>query len=442
MKIGLLICTYNRPQYLKLCFESLQRADLSKIFEVFIVDDCSTDKLVEKLIVDFVVNDKNRSVFYKPENLSIKDSLLYGFNRLFGLGCDTVINLDGDAIVRNDFVDRLLELHEKYPLLIKTGFNCNTLNRDGSIRHQHLYSEPGATFRQSVGGINMCFGRETYLRFVKPALIQTLTYGGNWDTWACINCKNESLPIAVTVPSVIQHLGVQSSMGHDAGGEPADTADDFKPLGLINVTLLGVADDFKGLWKAADISCQNIHFGAVKILSEGSPAQIRKLGSKIEYSKFIFNELLEHIETDYFLLIQADGFVLNWKAWTTEFLKYDYIGAVWNWYDDGMQVGNGGFSLRSKRLHEALKFVQLQNDHIIKNYEEDHNICRIHRKYLEEFHDIKFAPPLLADRFSIEGWRDDKIYHGSFGFHGWSIDFSNSNLPYVPYLIPNSRKIF
>lgn len=448
---GLLITTYNRPNYLSLCFESLLRADLSNIDRIVIVDDNSTDPEVIPLINQFSIRVQcNVGTVLKQENKSIKDSLLTGINNLLEWGCDTFINLDGDAIVRNDFVDRLLDLKQKYPALIVTGFNCNTLNRDGSIRHKHLYSEPGAIFRESVGGINMCFHRDQYLKYIKPALVQTLNYGGNWDALSCKNSMADSLPIAVTVPSVVNHIGIKSSMGHDAGGEPADVADDFKPLALLNVTLIGVSDGIgqdgiKGLIKAADISTQNIEFGAVKLLSSWyttGPDKIRNLGSRQEYSKFIFKELVNHIDTDYFILFQADGFILNWKEWTNEFFEYDYIGAPWEWYNDGMQVGNGGFSFRSKKLHQLIldEKLELCNDQYIKYFQEDHNISRIHRPFLEG-KGIKFAPVELARKFSIEAWMaPDNQYKGSFGFHGFSVNFHGVQLPYIPYLLPNNKR--
>ena len=73
------------------------------------------------------------------------------------------------------------------------------------------------------------------------------------------------------------------------------------------------------------------------------------------------------------LLVQDDGHVVNPNLWKKEFLNFDYIGAPWpsskNWlkrwnkYEDSAtkaikrnfkknRVGNGGFSLRSKKFLE------------------------------------------------------------------------------------------
>lgn len=452
--LGIIICTYNRPEYLRECLDSLKRADLSKIQTILIVDDASTDKETIKIIEEFEIDGIEKIWYFKPKNKSIKDSLLYGFDFLFEHRIDTAINLDSDAIVINNFVDRLLKLKNKYPKLIVSGFNCNTLNKNGTVRHQHLYKEDGAIFRASVGGINMCIQREQYLKYVKPALLHTLEFGGNWDALSCINSMKDSLPIAVTVPSVIQHVGSNSSMNHGAGGEPMDEAQDFKELSLLNVSLICVdCINPLGAIGALIQSSKNIKFGAVKFLSHWSDFSnlfmmkesmediekitIDRIGSKKEYSEFIFNKLVDYIQTDFFILVQADGFIINSKAFDKDWFNYDYIGARWHFYSDGMDVGNGGVSWRSKKLHEIIRddkdFV-LTNDHLIKECNEDHNICRIYRPRLEGKYGIKFAPTEVAERFSIEAWKNpDKKYKGSFAFHGGEIDFSNSNLEFKPY---------
>ena len=219
-------------------------------------------------------------------------------------------------------------------------------------------------------------------------------------------------------------------------------------MSLPNVTLIGVADNFRGLNKAADYSCAYIRYSDVKMLSgwhNDGQDKIRLLGSKKEYSKFVLKELADYISTDYLILFQADGFVINWKAWDNDFYNYDYIGAVWNFRSE-KQVGNGGFSFRSRRLQEILRDdenIVLKNDHIINNFAEDHNICYIYREYLEEKYGIKFAPVEICEKFSIEAWGvhpPGNRYSGSFGFHGFSIDFSQANLPYIPYLLPNPQR--
>src|SRR5215831_15326362 len=87
---------------------------------------------------------------------------------------------------------------------------------------------------------------------------------------------------------------------------------------------------------------------------------IGQLSSRDAYSQFVLKSLLAHIDTPYVLLIQWDGYAVNPAAWRSEFLECDYIGAKWFWHDDAMRVGNGGFSLRSRKLLTALQDSRIQ----------------------------------------------------------------------------------
>lgn len=138
--------------------------------------------------------------------------------------------------------------------------------------------------------------------------------------------------------------------------------------------------------------------------------RVPTIDSREAYSRFVMKELHAYVDTDFALLMQWDGFVVNAGAWSDEFLDYDYIGAKWIFYDDGHNVGNGGFSLRSRRLLAALR-----DPHVVPEEAEDVAICRTCRPYLERAHGIRFAPEAVADRFSFEAsyWTEPP-----FGFHG------------------------
>jgi hypothetical protein len=124
----------------------------------------------------------------------------------------------------------------------------------------------------------------------------------------------------------------------------------------------------------------------------------------------------KYVDTSHALIVQYDGYVLNGAAWSDEFLKYDYIGALFN--PAGI-VGNGGFSLRSKRLMEIVARQDWQDFH-----PEDSCICIRHREFLEKC-GLKFAPPEVAKRFAVEGrswdskeWQGTATeWNGQFGFH-------------------------
>jgi len=133
-----------------------------------------------------------------------------------------------------------------------------------------------------------------------------------------------------------------------------------------------------------------------------------------DYNRFVCTELYKHINTEYILLIQHDGWVLDGDQWTDDFLNYDYIGAPWL-YKDTRNVGNGGFSLRSRRLHEILATDKLINDNDVYS-PEDEVICRLYRSYLEKNYAIRFAPEELAHQFSFECHAPKRK---TFGFHNF-----------------------
>ncbi len=191
--------------------------------------------------------------------------------------------------------------------------------------------------------------------------------------------------------------------------------------------------------KALIYSQRNLRFGAAKLLTPLEPkfvdpriesVRIDPIVSHEGYSHFIFKNLVDYVDTDFCLLVQADGFVTNSAAWDMGFLEYDYIGAPWpdttaqrlgadfTIYDlsQGGRVGNGGFSLRSRRLLEACAAL---NYEIFGHLPEDFVICRLLRSYLTG-KGIRFAPLALAAKFALELPVRDIPFNidESFGFHG------------------------
>jgi tetratricopeptide (TPR) repeat protein len=134
------------------------------------------------------------------------------------------------------------------------------------------------------------------------------------------------------------------------------------------------------------------------------------LTSRDDYSQFVLKSLASRIDTSHVLLVQWDGYVINPTTWREEFLGCDYIGAQWFWHDDGMRVGNGGFSLRSRKL-----LLALQDPRIVLTEAEDETICRAFRPLLEREHGIRFASEATADAFAFEAAYP---IGKPFGFHG------------------------
>ena len=139
--------------------------------------------------------------------------------------------------------------------------------------------------------------------------------------------------------------------------------------------------------------------------------KIPTISDKNDYSKIMLKELGKHIKTDHFMVIQYDGMPTNSDYWTNDFLNYDYIGAPWPWFPEGSKVGNGGFSLRSRKLSDlCLRDEFVINDNLV----EDIAICHSNKDWLLQ-QGIKYAPSNLAKQFSVE---TPGGLHPSYGFHG------------------------
>ena len=215
-------------------------------------------------------------------------------------------------------------------------------------------------------------------------------------------------------------------------------------INLSNVTLLtidGVGTDINAV-KALKYSMKDINFGAVKYITAGDIkpdfCEIYKIPKLTynEYNIFCLTQLYDYVNTEYVLLIQSDGFVINSNLWSNEFLNYDYIGAAWDTNvlinntlnipilkqkliesSYKYNIGNGGFSLRSKNLLKATR--ELYN----KNYDEiaeDAIIGVAMRKQLENLN-LKFPPNnQIPFKFScemriVDGYLLSSDY--TFGFH-------------------------
>ncbi len=136
---------------------------------------------------------------------------------------------------------------------------------------------------------------------------------------------------------------------------------------------------------------------------------IAPVTSSRAYSDILLSQMADHIDTSHCLVVQWDGHVVDASRWRPDFLDYDYIGASWPQFADGHDVGNGGFSLRSRRLMEACRDPAFRTHH-----PEDVAIGRINRAWLEG-RGMRYAPRALADLFSTERAGD---VSNSFGYHG------------------------
>lgn len=186
-------------------------------------------------------------------------------------------------------------------------------------------------------------------------------------------------------------------------------------LQLKNVTLICVSDvKIPQSIYAIDTCMKQADFGAVKFLTskEIEYNYAVKIDTPIDtieaYSEFIIEKLYDYVDTKYCLIVQWDGFILNIDSWKEVFYQYDFIGAPYGKHPT--QIGNGGFSFRSKRLLKETKELSTEFK-LHKGIPEDVVTCHLFRPTLEA-RGIKYANLYTCSQFSTEGyWREE------FGFH-------------------------
>lgn len=202
-------------------------------------------------------------------------------------------------------------------------------------------------------------------------------------------------------------------------------------LTLIAVSSIKIDETILALQK----SYKDILFGSIKLITHERPEilpkeisfeECPKLDDINKYNHYVFIELGKHVKTSHCLLIQHDSWVLSPKLWDDDWLQYDYCGSPWEWktnsyqtdYGEHVRVGNGGFSLRSKKLLDIPKKhnMYLKSEKGWKN--EDGQICVYWRKELLDY-GIKYAPVEIASKFSYENPVPENNFGKmkTFGFH-------------------------
>lgn len=189
-----------------------------------------------------------------------------------------------------------------------------------------------------------------------------------------------------------------------------------------DVTLVTIETMYHGLAKRAmEETLARVPFKHALVFSDqdflpGAKHVPIKHGDMLSYCNLLLKGMLEHVETPFVIFQQWDAMVHDGSKWRDYFLLNDYIGATWPWRPHGQNVGNGGFSLRSRRLLEALQapHIQLDPNDPEHGVQEDNYIAIKHRPWLES-QGIVFAQAPVADQFAMElneGGFNAMAHHG------------------------------
>ncbi len=131
LRISIVICTYNRGQFIGEALESLSKQTLSpNLFEIIIVNNNSTDE-TEAICKSFIVNHQDLDIKYVIET---NQGLSFARNRGIAESKNGVITyIDDDAYAKSDFLELIYNYFSEYP---------DTAGLGGKVTPRYEIEEP------------------------------------------------------------------------------------------------------------------------------------------------------------------------------------------------------------------------------------------------------------------------------------------------------------
>jgi hypothetical protein len=222
-KVGIIVPLFNRHKYVETFFSSLIKSDLTDCLIIFIDESMTKDVDDDKKLVNYFVKNiciDNSIKIFKTTHGNMFDSIIVGCD-LASIYCDTLITIDSDTIHAENWVTQSIELYYK---ILQTNENLilspfNTINAN---RHVIIDEFDEYYTKNSVGGCCLIFNKKLYYKLIRCGLISH-----KWDTNLINNIKNNNGLIIVTKPSLIEHIGIESSGHRVDNTQEYDVAIDF-----------------------------------------------------------------------------------------------------------------------------------------------------------------------------------------------------------------------
>ncbi len=199
-QFGVAIMVRDRPYYVKRCFNSLKKSDLTDTL-IIVLDDASENTETFEFVKNFSIPDVPiiKILLSKHINFNLHNHLKLMWDMLSEkYDCQYLCVLDSDMIVKQHWLKALYTLHEKgkqkHGKCIVSGFN-NCSRRVISCSKEYRVTPV-------LGGANMFFGALLYHQMVRYCLCNF------WDEHLC-KAVQSSVKLLITHPSVCQHIGKQ-----------------------------------------------------------------------------------------------------------------------------------------------------------------------------------------------------------------------------------------
>lgn len=129
------------------------------------------------------------------------------------------------------------------------------------------------------------------------------------------------------------------------------------------------------------------------------------------YSNFLIKKLPYLIKTDWYLIIQWDGFPVNENRWDNNFFEYPFLGG-------GHSTYNGGFSLRNTETMIELSKI---NDNFGSGAEDGFYSTFLDNEWMRNKNTpikLKWANPHISNKFcNFQGMSNSIMPDNFFGWH-------------------------
>ena len=116
--LAVIIPVHNRASETKACLECLQKQTVDGV-RIVVVDDGSTDgtqEMLEQEFPDVVRLEGDGNLWWTGAiNMGVRDAL--------GQNADLIITLNNDVLIKEDYIQRLMDAHEEYPEAIIGSIN-------------------------------------------------------------------------------------------------------------------------------------------------------------------------------------------------------------------------------------------------------------------------------------------------------------------------------
>lgn len=211
-KVGIIIPTFGRFDYLAKCLNSLIKCNLENCIIVIIDESVTKNIDNDKIKTNEYIKNFDFAIptikIYKNTHRNMFDSINVGLD-ILGNICEYLMTMDSDTIHNKNFILKTIQTYEdiksKNPnkLIVISGFNTNKhkFTSDDNLNY---------CVKETIGGCHLCFKSEDYWNHIRYTLISY-----KWDTNISNLVNRINGLICTTKPSVVEHIGEISSVRND-----------------------------------------------------------------------------------------------------------------------------------------------------------------------------------------------------------------------------------